>query len=67
VTVRVTHPFHPRLGQELEFIKRQRNWLADLVYFFDEAGALGLLPSEWTDVTPPDGFVVVSLSHKAAP
>jgi hypothetical protein len=59
-TVRVTHPFHPRFGQELEFVKRQRNWRADRVYFFDEAGALGLLPAEWTNVTSPDGFVEVS-------
>ena len=60
VTVRVTHPFHPRFGQELEFVERLRNWRMDRVYFFDEAGALGSLPAEWTDVTPLDGFVVVA-------
>ena len=60
MTVRVTHPFHPLFGQELEFVKRLRNWRADRVYFFDEAGALGSLPAEWTDVTPLDGFVVVA-------
>jgi len=32
VTVRVTHPFHPRFGQELEFVKRLRNWRTDRVY-----------------------------------
>ena len=25
-----------------------------------ESGAVGSLPAEWTDVTPPDGFVVVA-------
>jgi len=60
VTVRVTHPFHPRFGQELEFVKRLRTWRADRVFFFDEAGALGSLPAEWTDLVPPDGFVVVA-------
>jgi Family of unknown function (DUF5372) len=55
--VRVVHPFHPRFGQELEFVKRLRNWRRDRVYFFDEAGELGSLPAEWTDVAPVDGFV----------
>jgi Family of unknown function (DUF5372) len=32
----------------------------DRVFFFDEAGALGSLPAEWTDLAPPDGFVVVA-------
>ena len=60
VTVRVTHPFHPRFGQELEFVKRLVTWRVDRVFFFDEAGALGSLPAEWTDLAPPDGFVVVA-------
>ena len=60
VTVRVTHRFHPRFGQELEFVKRQRTWRVDRVFFFDEVGALGSLPAEWTDLAPPDGFVVVA-------
>jgi len=56
----VTHPFHPRFGQELEFVRRLLTWRGDRVYFFDEAGALGSLPAEWTDLAPPDGFVVVA-------
>jgi hypothetical protein len=58
--VRVTHPFHPRFGQELEFVKRLRTWRADRVYFFDEAGGLGSLPAEWTDATPVDGFAAAA-------
>ena len=58
--MRVTHPFHPRFGQELEFVKRLRTWRVDRVFFFDEAGALGCLPAEWTDLVPPDGFAVVA-------
>jgi hypothetical protein len=60
VTVRVTHPFHPRFGQELEFVKRLVTWRVDRVFFFDEAGVLGSLPAEWTDLAPPDVFVVVA-------
>ena len=33
--VRVTHPFHPWAGRELEFVKRRRNWRADRVYVRD--------------------------------
>ena len=54
------HPFHPRFGQELEFVKRLMTWRVDRVFFFDEAGALGSLPAEWTDLAPPDVFVVVA-------
>jgi len=58
--VLVTHPFHPRFGQELEFVRRLVTWRVDRVFFFDEAGVLGSLPAEWTDLAPPDGFVVVA-------
>src|SRR3954471_4632787 len=36
--VRVTHPFHPWAGQELEFVKRRHNWRADRVYVRGCAG-----------------------------
>jgi hypothetical protein len=58
--VRVTHPFHPLFGRELEFVKRRRNWRADRVYVFDPDGALLSLPVEWTDVVAEDPFVVVA-------
>ena len=58
--VRVTHPFHPWAGRELEFIKRRNNWRADRVYVRDDAGALVSLPAEWTDAVPEDPFVVVA-------
>jgi hypothetical protein len=58
--VRVTHPFHPWAGRELEFVKRRNNWRADRVYVRDDAGELVSLPSEWTDAVPADPFVVVA-------
>jgi hypothetical protein len=63
--VRVTHPFHPLAGQEFEFVKRRKNWHADRVYFYDGAGALAVLPAEWTDVVAADPFVVVSAGRSA--
>jgi hypothetical protein len=58
--VRVTHPFHPLAGQELEFVERQHNWQRDRVYGLDEQGELVSLPAEWTDAVAADPFVVVS-------
>jgi hypothetical protein len=58
--VRVTHPFHPLFDQELEFVKRRRNWRADRVYVFDPEGSLLSLPVGWTDVVAEDPFVVVA-------
>jgi len=46
----VTHPFHPLFGEELEFVKRRRNWRADRVYVLDPNRLLLSLPVEWTDV-----------------
>jgi hypothetical protein len=58
--VRLTHPFHPLFGQDLEFVKRRRNWRADRVYVFDPHGLLLSLPVEWTDVAGEDPFVLVA-------
>lgn len=58
--MRVTHPFHPLFGQELEFVKRRRNWRQDRVYVYDRGGELVSLPAEWTDVVARDAFVVVA-------
>ena len=58
--MRVTHPFHPWAGRELEFVKRRNNWQADRVYVRAETDGLVSLPAEWTDVVPEDPFVVVA-------
>lgn len=56
----MTHPFHPLVGQELEFVKRRKNWRVDRVYVYDANGELASLPAEWTDVVAPDPFIVVA-------
>ena len=58
--MRVTHPFHPLFDQELEFVKRRRNWRADRVYVFGPNGLLLSLPVEWTDVAAEDPFIVMA-------
>jgi len=56
----VTHRFHPLFGRSFEFVKRVKSWQLDRVFFFDDAGEVGNLPAEWTDVVAEDPFVVVS-------
>jgi hypothetical protein len=41
-------------------VVRKHNWTADRVFFFDDTGQLTSLPAGWTDVDPPDPFVVVA-------
>ena len=58
--MRVTHPFHPKFGQELDVIVRRYSWGEDRVFYREPAGNLASLPSRWTSVLPEDLFVVVA-------
>jgi hypothetical protein len=58
--VRITHPFHPRFGQEIDFVVHRHNWGEDRVYFRESDGHLASLPARWTSVVPDDPFVVVA-------
>jgi len=58
--VRVTHPFHPLLGRDFEFVAHRQNWGEDRVHLHDEHGELFSLPAGWTDVAPLDPFVVIA-------
>jgi hypothetical protein len=62
----VVHPFHPWFGRDLEFVKRRRNWRADRVYVFDDAGELVSLPVEWTDLALADPCVVVAAAGNSS-
>jgi hypothetical protein len=56
----VTHPFHPLAGRDFEFVVYRQNWGEDRVHLRDESGQLFSMPAGWTDVAPPDPFVVVA-------
>jgi hypothetical protein len=58
--VRVTHPFHPLFGRQLELVERKHNWAEDRVFFVGADGQLHSVPAGWTDVDPPDPFVVIA-------
>jgi Family of unknown function (DUF5372) len=45
--VRVTHPFHPLAGRDLEFVAYRQNWGEDRVHLHDENGQLfSLVPCQ---------------------
>jgi hypothetical protein len=56
---KVTHPFHPRRGEELEYFEYRRDWSGQRVYFHDESGCLTSMPAEWTSVVPPHPLQVI--------
>ena len=58
--IRVTHPFHPLCGQELDVVVHRHNWGEDRVYYRDGRGHLTSLPAGWTSVVPEDAFVAVA-------
>ena len=43
----------------------RHNWAEHRVYFQDDTGRLVALPASWTDVLPPDPFVVTAAGRSA--
>ncbi|MBU6423459.1 MAG: hypothetical protein KGQ88_05420 [Chloroflexi bacterium] len=58
---RVVHPFHPLSGYDLELVGYTHTWGEHRV-FFRKPGEKRVrsLPASWTDVEPPDPFVVLA-------
>jgi hypothetical protein len=56
----VTHPFHPLVGKDFEFIEHKLNWGEDRVWLRDGNGELFSLPAGWTDAVAPDPFTVIA-------
>jgi len=59
-SVRITHPFHPQFGVEIDFVERRHRWSEDRVFYRDHDGHLASLPARWTSAVPEDPFVVVA-------
>ena len=57
---RITHPFHPLVGEEFKLVTYRHNWGEDRVYYHDSDGELRSLPARWTSVFPADPFVVIA-------
>ncbi len=61
VVFTVTHPFHPLAGQTFALIAQRLAWGEPRVFFHDSVtGRLRSLPTAWTNLAPPDPFVVLA-------
>ena len=58
--MRITHPFHPLVGREIDVVERRCNWGEDRIFYRDPDGYLLSLPARWTSVDAEDPFVVVA-------
>jgi hypothetical protein len=60
----VTHPFHPLSGQQFPLVAQRLAWGEPRVFFHDIAtGPLRALPTAWTNLAPPDPFVVLAVGR----
>ncbi len=55
-TMRITHPFHPHRGRELEVVARRLHWGEDRIVYACPNGGLRSIDSNLTDIDPPDEF-----------
>lgn len=62
-TFRVTHPFHPLLGQQFELVSIHRAWEEHRVYYYDTPGHLRSLPVSWTTIQEPDPFITIAVGR----
>ncbi len=58
--MRITHPFHPLFGQDIDFIDRPQRWGEDRILYRDPDGYVLSLPARWTSVEAQDPFVIVA-------
>lgn len=57
----ITHPFHPLTGQQFPLLSQTFAWGEPRVFFHDPlTHQLRSVPLQWTDLAPPDPFVVLA-------
>ena len=58
---RITHPFHPRTGEELRILEYRRSWGHEQVVGIDSNDRILSVPLAWTDAGgAPDPFIALS-------
>jgi Family of unknown function (DUF5372) len=62
---RITHPFHPLLGNEYELVGRHLTWGEDRVLYYGPEGRLKSFLVNITDLFPIDAFIRVSAGRSA--
>ena len=56
---RITHPFHPLVGQEYALVDHRQTWGEDRVYTLDTEGRLKSFPTAWTSAGAVDPVVAM--------
>ena len=54
--IRITHPFHPLLGQSLRFVVSKQLWGEDRIVVEKSDGSVCSVPVGWTDFLPPGPY-----------
>jgi hypothetical protein len=58
--VRITHPFHPDSGREIEVVTRRPHWGEDRVFYRSAHGHVASLPARWTSLVPDDPVLTLT-------
>ena len=61
--VRVTHPFHPLHGQELDVLAQRALWGEARVFYRDPQGHRASMPVSWTSLFVPDPYLTVGAAR----
>ena len=61
--VRVTHPFHPLHGQELDVLAQRVQWGEGRVFYRGSQGHRASLPVGWTSLVAPDPYLTVGAAR----
>src|ERR1019366_5962812 len=56
---RITHPFHPQVGQEFEVVERRSIRDQDLIFYQDARGCLRSISTSFTSLGVSDAVVVL--------
>lgn len=56
---RITHPFHPQVGQKFEVVERRSIRTRDRVFYQDGSGCLRSISASFTDLVTPDAVVAL--------
>lgn len=58
--VRITHPFHPRAGAEIEVTAVHKWGLRHVAFYRDDQQRLCRIPVQWTSLAPLEPCVMLS-------
>lgn len=62
----MTHPFHPWVGRQFDFIDCRLCWNEWRVFYYTADMELAYFPASWTDVGEADPFVLLSRGRAMA-